>query len=178
MKDSRTLFQLTADMVALEDELIENGGELTPEIEGMLVATQEALVAKADGYNALLRKLKAEEAVCDGEAKYWAQKKKIVSNAQKRIREHINEVMTLCDIKKIEGEHCKISRTVRENIDVNEELLMSELQGKIDEFRASLPEFCKVDVSVSKTALKEWIEREGITPQGVIYKTDSSITIR
>lgn len=178
MKDSRTLFQLSADMAALEDELMENGGELTPEIEGMLVATQEALVAKADGYNTLLRKLKAEEAVCDTEAKYWANKKKVAGNAQKRIREHINEVMGDYGLTRIEGEHCKISRSEREGIEVNEELLLEDMQARIAEFQESLPEFVTVEMKVSKTALKEWMKREGITPKGVAVKTDSSITIR
>ena len=178
MKDSRTLFQLTTDMAALEDELMENGGELTPEIEAMLEATQEALVAKADGYNTLLRKLKAEEAMCDTEAKYWAGKKKVAGNAQKRLREHITEVMTAFDIRKIEGEHCKISRTERAGLEVDEEVLLADAYRKVEEFRATLPDFVQVELKVSKTALKEWIEREGITPAGVCTRVDSSITIR
>ena len=176
--ESRTLFQLTADMAALENELYENGGELTPEIEGLLVATQEALVAKADGYNMLLRKFKAEEAMCDTEAKYWAGKKKVMQNAQKRIREHINDVMTMYDLKKIEGEHCKISRRESQSIEVNEEVVLASMQERINELVASLPEFVKVDVSVSKTALKEWMEREQIVPEGVACVTSSSVTIR
>lgn len=178
MKDSRTLFQLTADMAALEDQLYENGGELTPEIEGMLVATEEALIAKADGYNMLLRKFKAEEAMCDTEAKYWAGKKKVVQNAQKRIREHINDVMAYGGINKIEGEHCKISRRETQALEVNEDVVLSSMQERINELVASLPEFVKVDVSVSKTALKEWMEREHMMPEGVAYVTNSSVTIR
>lgn len=178
MKDSRSLFQLTADMAALEDQLYENGGELTPEIESMLVATEEALTAKADGYNMLLRKFKAEEAMCDTEAKYWAGKKKVVQNAQKRIREHINDVMTYGGINKIEGEHCKISRRETQALEVNEEVILASMVDRINELVASLPEFVKVDVSVSKTALKEWMERENIMPEGVAYVTNSSVTIR
>ena len=178
MKDQRTLFQLSADMAALEDELMENGGELTPEIEGMLVATQEALVAKADGYNTLLRKLKAEEAVCDNEAKYWAAKKKVAGNAQKRIREHINEVMGVYGLTRIEGEHCKISRSERENIEVDEAMLLGKYILQLEDLMKSLPEFVTIEMKVSKTALKEWMKREGITPKGVTVKTDSSITIR
>ena len=178
MKDLRTLFQLTADMVAIEDHLYENGGELTPEIESLLVATEEALVAKADGYNMLLRKFKAEEAVCENEAKYWAAKKKVVQNAQKRIREHINDVMAYAGISKIEGEHCKISRRETQSLEVNEEEMFVSLQPRIDAFIASMPEFVKVDVSINKTVLKEMIEREHFIPAGVSKVTKSSITIR
>ena len=178
MKDSRTLFQLTADMAAIEDQLYENGGEITPEIENLLVATEEALTAKADGYNMLLRKLKAEETTCDTEAKYWAGKKKVVQNAQKRIREHINDVMTFGGITKIEGEHCKISRRETQSLEVNEEIMLAGMLDRINEFVSTMPEFVKVDVSISKTALKEWIEREGIIPVGVSQVTNSSITIR
>lgn len=178
MKDSRTLFQLTADMAAIEDLLIENGGELTPEVEAMLTPTQEALAVKADGYNMLLRKLKAEETTCDTEAKYWAGKKKVAANAQKRIREHINDVMVLGGFTKIEGERCKISRRETQALEVNEEVVLASLQPCIAAFIESLPEFVKVDVSVSKTALKEWMEREQIIPEGVAYVTNSSVTIR
>lgn len=178
MKDSRTLFQLTAEMAAIENELYENGGELTPELELMLTDTQEALTAKADGYNMLLRKFKAEETTCDTEAKYWAGKKKVMQNAQKRIREHINDVMVLGGISKIEGERCKISRRETQALEVNEEVVLASMQERINELVASLPEFVKVDVSISKTALKEWMEREQIIPEGVAYVTNSSVTIR
>lgn len=178
MKDSRTLFQLTADMAAIEDLLIENGGELTPEVEAMLTPTQEALAVKADGYNMLLRKLKAEETTCDTEAKYWAAKKKVAANAQKRIREHINDVMAFGGYDRIEGEHCKISRRETQALEVNEEVVLASMQERINELVESLPEFVKVDVSVSKTALKEWMEREHIIPEGVAYVTNSSVTIR
>lgn len=178
MKDSRTLFQLTADMAELENELIDNGGELTPEIEGMLAATQEALVAKTDGYNTLLRKLKATETTCDQEAKYWQGKKKVAANAQKRLREHINDVMGAFGINRIEGETCKITRSERTSLEVNEELLLAELQTRIEEFRQSLPYFVKVDVSISKTALKEFIETEGVIPAGVSNRSEYSITIQ
>ena len=178
MKDSRTLFQLTAEMAAIENELYENGGELTPELELMLTDTQEALTAKADGYNTLLRKLKADEAACDTEAKYWAGKKKVLQNGQKRIREHINDVMTFGGITKIEGEHCKISRRETQALEVNEEVVLASMQERIAAFIEEMPEFVKVDVSISKTALKEWMEREQIIPEGVAYVTNSSVTIR
>ena len=176
--EKRTLFQLTADMAAIEDLLMENGGELTPEVEAMLTPTQEALAVKADGYNMLLRKLKAEETTCDTEAKYWAGKKKVAANAQKRIREHINYVMAYGGYDRIEGEHCKISRRETQALEVNEEVVLASMRDRINELVASLPEFVKVDVSVSKTALKEWMERENIVPEGVAYVTNSSVTIR
>jgi hypothetical protein len=178
MSENRTLFQLTADMAAIEDELIENGGELTPELEALMVATEEALTAKADGYNLLLRKLKAEEATCDTEQKYWAGKKKVVQNAQKRIREHITDVMQMGNIGRIEGQHCKISRRMNESIEVNEEVLLGSMAARIQELVDSMPEFVKVDVSVNKTALKDWISRENIIPEGVGFKYTPSITIK
>ena len=178
MNESRTLFQLTADMAALENELYETGGELTPEIEAMLEATQEALTAKADGYNLLLRKMKNDEAACDDMQKYWAGKKKVLQNSQKRVREHINDVMTMFECSKIEGEHCKISRRETKSLEVNEEVVLASFQDRINELVESLPEFAKVEVSISKTALKEWMERENIVPEGVQYVTSSSVTIR
>ena len=56
MEGKMTLFGLSAQMAQIEDELYENGGELTPELEKELTETRESLVAKVDGYNALYQK--------------------------------------------------------------------------------------------------------------------------
>ena len=47
----RTLFQLSADMAAIEDALWENGGELTDELAAALTETEQSIAAKADSYN-------------------------------------------------------------------------------------------------------------------------------
>ena len=49
---SNTLYELTAQMRQIEEQLDETGGELTPELEDLWNETGESLVAKVDNYNA------------------------------------------------------------------------------------------------------------------------------
>ena len=44
--DTKTLFQLSCDMMAIEDALWENGGELTDEIQQALVETEQSIASK------------------------------------------------------------------------------------------------------------------------------------
>ena len=44
--DTKTLFQLNADMAAIEDALWENGGEITEELEQALMETEQSIVKK------------------------------------------------------------------------------------------------------------------------------------
>jgi hypothetical protein len=93
MNENRTLFQLTADMAAIEDALYETGGELTPEIEEALQETAQSLAVKTDSYNALMRKFSTQADVIDAEIKRLTAIKKTCQNAEKRLREHICDTM-------------------------------------------------------------------------------------
>ena len=55
--DTKTLFQLSADMAAIEDALWENGGELTDDLALALQETEQSIVKKTDGYISLLLSL-------------------------------------------------------------------------------------------------------------------------
>lgn len=178
MKDNRTLFQLTTEMAELEDLLYETGGELTPEIEEMLTATEMALSAKADGYNTLLRKMKAHSEACAEEIRRMQAMKKVAENAQKRVREHILDVMSCNGIRKIEGEFCKMSLSERAGLVIDEAALLFPYEGKVAEWKAELPEFFKLELSIDKTALKNWIKEQGIIPAGVHEETNMTLTIR
>lgn len=178
MKDNRTLFQLTSDMVELEDALYESGGELTPEIEEALALTSDALMAKVDGYNSVIRKMKAHSEACADEIKRIQAIKKTADNGQKRIREFIDYSMGIYDIKRIDGEFCKITRSTRSVLEVNEEMVLETVKDILAECRESLPPFVKIEAKIDKTALKEWMNEQQITLPGCEWKESSSITIR
>lgn len=99
--ENRTLFQLTADMTAIEDALWENGGELTPELEQALTETQESLVAKTDSYGALIRKFDAATVSIDAEIKRLQALKKTASNAVERLKERVLYSMETCGITQL-----------------------------------------------------------------------------
>lgn len=176
--ENRTLFQLSADMSAIEDALWETGGELTPELEQALTETQQSLAVKTDGYNALIRKFASQADIIDAEIKRLTALKKTCQNAEKRLKNHICETMGAFGIEKLEGQFCKISRARTSSIETNEDMLLASYIPTIDAINESLPPYIKVEPKISKTAIKEFQKTEGILPAGAEIVENWSIRIR
>lgn len=176
--DTKTLFQLSADMSAIEDALWENGGELTPELEQALVETEQSLATKVDGYNHLIRSFSSKADIIDAEIKRLTALKKTAENAEKRLKEHICETMGMFGIDKLEGAYCKISRAKTSKVETNEELLTASYSGNLAEFNETLPPYITAEFKVSKTAIKDFQKTEGILPAGAEIVENWSIRIR
>ena len=176
--ETRSLFQLSADMSAIEDALWENGGELTPELEQALTETEQSLAVKTDGYNSLIRKFASQADVIDAEIKRLTALKKTCQNAEKRLKNHICETMGMFGIDKLEGQYCKISRAKTTSIETNDELLLATCLPAIAAINESLPPYIRVEPKISKTAIKEYQKTEGILPAGAEVVENWSIRIR
>ena len=176
--ENRTLFQLTADMAAIEDALYETGGELTPEIEEALQETAQSLAVKTDSYNALMRKFGAQADIIDAEIKRLTALKRTCQNAEKRLKNHICETMGAFGIDKLEGQFCKISRAKTSSLETNEELILATCLPAIDALNESLPPYIRVEPNVSKTAIKDMQKTDGILPAGAEIVENYSIRIR
>lgn len=176
--ETRSLFQLSADMSAIEDALWENGGELTPELEQALTETEQSLAVKTDGYNSLIRKFASQADVIDAEIKRLTALKKTCQNAEKRLKNHICETMGEFGIDKLEGQYCKISRAKTTSIETNDELLLATCLPAIAALNESLPPYIRVEPKISKTAIKEYQKTEGILPAGAEVVENWSIRIR
>lgn len=176
--ETRSLFQLSADMSAIEDALWENGGELTPELEQALTETEQSLAVKTDGYNSLIRKFASQADVIDAEIKRLTALKKTCQNAEKRLKNHICETMGVFGIDKLEGQYCKISRAKTTSIETNDELLLATYLPAIAAINESLPPYIRVEPKISKTAIKEYQKTEGILPAGAEVVENWSIRIR
>lgn len=176
--ETRSLYQLSADMSAIEDALWENGGELTPELEQALTETEQSLAVKTDGYNSLIRKFASQADVIDAEIKRLTALKKTCQNAEKRLKNHICETMGEFGIDKLEGQYCKISRAKTTSIETNDELLLATCLPAIAALNESLPPYIRVEPKISKTAIKEYQKTEGILPAGAEVVENWSIRIR
>lgn len=178
MEISKTLFQLSADMAAIEDALWESGGELTPELEEALQETEQGLVNKVDGYGAVVRSFASKEAILDAEIKRLTALKKTAENAQKRIKEHVLDTMGMFGIEKLEGAYCKISRRRTQKVETNDEMMLSGFARSLQEFNDSLPPYLTADIKISKTAIKEMQKTEGILPAGAEIVENWSLIIK
>ena len=176
--DTKSLFQLSADMAAIEDALWENGGELTEELSLALQETEKTLATKADSYNYLLRSFASKADILDAEIKRLTQLKKTAENAEKRIKEHICETMGMFGMDKIEGNFCKISRARSTKVETNDDQLKAAYLINLEEFNKNLPPYLSAELKVSKTAIKDMQKNDGVLPAGAEIVENYSIRIR
>ena len=70
------IWEIQQDLLAIFDELEENGGELTEELEEKLAISQEDFRSKVENYTNVIKSVKADIAAIDQESKRLAELKK------------------------------------------------------------------------------------------------------
>lgn len=175
---SETLYQLTAQMRQIEEQLDETGGELTPELEDLWNETGESLVAKVDNYNALIIKIENYADNLANEIKRLQALKKTADNSLARIKGHIKDVMVANGFTKLEGAFCKMSLSSSTSTVVDEDLLLQPYNGKLQRLRDELPSWLTVEVKVSKSELKNAYKDKDVTPAGAQFVENQSLRIR
>ena len=173
-----TLFQLSEQDRLISDLLEENGGEITPEIEGMLEENKDLFPKKVDGYGAMLRKFKALEESCKTEIARIESIKKVAQNSQKNMRKHILDTMLLFGYDKLEGNMTKIRVGKSKSLEVDEDILLSQYKAKIEALNESLPPYLTIEVKVSKTGIKEAFRGTEVLPSGCEIKESETLTIK
>lgn len=176
--DTKTLFQLSADMAAIEDALWENGGELTEELAAAMQETESSLARKADGYGALIRSFASQKEIIKQEIDRLTKFKKTAENAEKRIKQHVCETMGMFGIDKIEGDRTKITRSRSTAVETNDEQILAAYLSNLHALEETLPPYITVEMKVSKTGIKEFHKEEGILPAGAEFVENWGIRIR
>ena len=179
MEKSLTLYELTAEQQAIEDALIDNGGELSPELEEMLNSNQEAISEKVDGYNKILRKFEGRETAIDAEIMRLTALKRTAQNAQKSIKEHLLWAMEQAGKDKLEGTLCKAYLRHSSALEVDEDVLLMEVAKKMEKWQNTLPSYITLSAKINKTVIKEMFPKDStLLPPGCQYKDNKSITIK
>ena len=173
-----SLYELQGEFLQIENALEDNGGELTDELAQLLTDTALSIQQKVDGYRVVMAKFNDKADAVDKEIKRLQAIKKTAVNSEKRLKEHVLNVMGAYGIKKLEGLFCSMTRTTTKALDVDEELLIEQYKDKIAELQASLPEYLTIEVKVSKTAIKNKFKDTDILPAGCAYVENDSLRIR
>lgn len=177
MEKKMTLFDLGDEERRLEEELYENGGELTPELEEALADNEEALKAKADGYCRIIRELQYHSQNCKDEAARLTEKARRAEKAAARLKERILFNMNLFGWNRLEGEQVKFSIRNSKSLEVDEERLLGDL-GIGERIAAlGLPDFIKVTAKVDKTAIKNGFAADAL-PEGCEWSENESLQMR
>ena len=173
---SKTLYELTGQMKAIEDALEENGGELTEELEALWQETAESLPMKIDGYSQVIANYEAYSRNLDAEIKRLQALKKTSDNSAKRVKEHLKQAMLANGIQKLDGYQCKVSLSSTTATEVDEETVLAPYIARLE--RLMLPAWITAELKVSKTALKEAFKDSDVTPAGVRFVKNTQLRMK
>jgi hypothetical protein len=177
--DTRSLFQLTTDMSAIEDALWENGGELTPEIEQALAETEASLATKSDNYGALIRNFESAASMIDAEIKRLTALKKTATNSSERLKNRVLDAMQANGFTKLDGAYTKFSLRRSERTITDDEAILAPYYFTLEAIKSTLPPYITLgDLKVNKTIIKDMIKKDGITIPDAHLEENFSLIMR
>lgn len=103
------LFQISIEMQSIMNELIENDGELTPQLEQMLTIVESNLNEKSSNYAYVIRSMEYDNDIIDLEIKRLQGLKKTRTNSIDRLKNALSNAMNICEINEITTATSKIS---------------------------------------------------------------------
>lgn len=112
------IYQIQHEYLLLVNQIIENGGEVTPQQELNLQITREQLQDKGTNYAFVIKKLDAECDIIDAEIKRLTELKKVRQNACERLKNNISNAMQIFEVDKIESPLIKLSFRKSQSVNV------------------------------------------------------------
>ena len=103
------LYDLPDAIRAVEHQIIEADGEITPEIEAQLDHLEGEFERKAEYLALLSREAKAEAAAVKQEEDRLKARRTAAENRERRIKEYIHACMTRLGVSKVDGDRAKIA---------------------------------------------------------------------
>ena len=156
-KKMANLFEISAEMQSITEQLIDNGGELTPELEEALKITKPQLEQKAVAYSVVIRSMKYENETIDAEIERLKKFKKTKSNSIERLENALKNAMIICDVDKIETATSKIGFRKSQTLEIiNADNVPTEYKT------IEVKETTKIDKMQIKKDIKAGVEVAGV----------------
>jgi hypothetical protein len=114
------IYNITTEFLNLEAQLIENGGELTPEIEQALIINKDELQHKSIQYGYVIKSLSDNVDAIDAEIKRLQGIKKVNENAIDRLKDTLSSAMQLFGIPELKTPTLKINFRKSEQVIVHD----------------------------------------------------------
>jgi hypothetical protein len=161
-----SLYQIEQTYLNLVESLIENGGELTPELETELSINKEQLQNKGVCYGFICKELEGNIDLIDLEIKRLQALKKPLLNSIDRLKNNLSQAMQMFDVTELKTPLLKINFRKSESIEVTD----------IDLLDA---DFVKTTITkaADKIAIKEAIKAE-IPVRGAVLITNYNLQIK
>lgn len=161
-----SIFKIQAEYQQLVNELIDNGAELTPELELALQITKDNFHSKSENYGYITKQFDAEMDIIDNEIKRLQQAKKTREKAIERLKANIEMAMNTFEVDKIETPLIKISFRKSESVEVE------DVNNLPNEFKV-----IKLSETADKLKIKDAI-KSGILIDGCSIKTNRNLNIK
>ena len=160
------IFNIQSEYQQLVNQLIENQGELTPELELALQINKDNFHSKSENYGYITKQFDGEIDIIDNEIKRLQQAKKTREKTIERLKDTIELAMLTFDIDKIETPLIKISFRKSESVEVTD---VNELPN---EFKV-----IKLTETADKLKIKDAL-KSGMFIEGCSIKTNRNLQIK
>lgn len=115
-----SLYEIEKNQIQVIEELIENGGELTPELEELLKINSENLTTKGTNYGFIIKQLTSECGIIDAEIDRLSDLKKSRTKSIEKLKSSLTMAMQLFGVDKIESPVLKISFRASESVEIDD----------------------------------------------------------
>lgn len=102
--DKQSLVQITQTLSNLERELIENNGELSPELESAISTQSISKELKIDSYHAILERCKSIQSELEHKIDILSKMSNNVKTVQNRLKSNLKEAMAITGTHELKGE--------------------------------------------------------------------------
>jgi hypothetical protein len=160
------IYKIQNEFQLIIAEVINNEGEITPELETALTINKEQLQSKAIDYSYVIKQLDSDCDAIDVELKRLQQLKKVRTNLAERLKDTVSSAMQLYEVDKIETALIKLSFRNSESVEITNE---SQLDACFI--------VTKTVTSPDKKAIKDAI-KNGVLVEGAIISYNKNLQIR
>jgi len=162
----KSIYQISNEFLAIQNQLIEQDGEFTDEQVNALAISETELETKAVGYSFVIKDLDNDVEAIDNEIKRLTQLKKVRVNASERLKNTIANAMRLFERDEIKTPIVKLSFRASESVNV-EDVNALPLEFKV----------VKVTEQADKTKIKEAL-KNGVEVVGCSISINKNLQIK
>lgn len=160
------LYEIADQLQAVAEQLVDNGGELTPELEAQLTALEGAFDTKVERVLLYARNLLATAQAAKGEAARLADLAGTRERAAERLREYVKQQMELADVTKVE------TSLIVARIQQNSRPSIRWIEGPLP------ADFTKVITTLDGEKAYETWKRDGALPAGFTVERGSHLRVK
>lgn len=162
----KTIYNIQNEYKSIVEALIDNGGELTDELNTAIQITQSELYKKTESYSYIIKEIDGEIDVIKEEIEKLQRFVDSREKTIKRIKEKILNAMQTFELEKVETPLIKISIRESEAVEVINEAQIPDLYFTE-----------KTTKTLSKSMIKEAI-KSGVNVEGAVLKTNKNLQIK